>query len=207
MESTRTHWDAIFTATIDKKLGWYENTVEPTMRLLSRIPGWQASTLFLPGAGTSSLVDTLYASGSHLVVNDISAQALQLLQSRLKDKTRRIDYLCQDIAQPVSAALPTVQIWVDRAVLHFLNEPAAIRGYVRNLQSILSKDGYVIFAEFAQSGARQCAGLPVHRYSIDALSALLGEEFSLMAHFEHTYINPDGGERPYVYALYRRVDK
>ncbi|HED12411.1 MAG TPA: class I SAM-dependent methyltransferase [Gammaproteobacteria bacterium] len=210
MKSDQAHWDAIFAATKEEKLGWYEPTVKPMLGLLSKIPKWRQSTFFLTGAGTSLLIDALYTGGASLVVNDISARALQRLRSRMQGSTQSvsgqcIDYLCQDISRPVAETLPAVQIWVDRAVLHFLNEPAQIQGYVDNLKSILNQGGYAAFAEFAAHGASKCAALPVHRYSVEALSEQLGTEFTLITHFDHMYINPDGGKRPYIYALYQRV--
>jgi hypothetical protein len=88
--------------------------------------------------------------------------------------------------------------------LHFLIIEEDIAGYFENLKSILKKGGYAIFAEFSISGASKCAGLNLHRYSIEDLSQKLGTSFKLVSHFDHTYINPFGDPRPYIYALYKR---
>ena len=68
----------------------------------------------------------------------------------------------------------------------------------------MKKGGYVIFAEFSKTGAPKCAGLTLHRYSIEELSEKLGSSFNLISHFEYTYTNPYGNPRPYVYALYKK---
>jgi len=100
--------------------------------------------------------------------------------------------------------MPEVDIWIDRAVLHFLTNEYDIIGYFKNLKSILKLGGHAIFAEFSMIGAPKCAGLTLHRYSIDELSKKLGSAFKIVSHFEYTYINPFGDPRPYIYALFKR---
>ena len=204
MKSSSNHWDTIFSNTEDSKLGWYEKDVSKTLELLNQIPEWESSTLFIPGAGTSLLIEELLSKGARLVLNDISIEALNLVKIRLNDKSRKIDWLCQDIAQPIQSAIPDVNIWIDRAVLHFLTDEDDINGYFKNVKSTLKAGGYAIFAEFSKTGAEKCAGLTLHRYSIEELSEKLGPPFKLVSHFDYTYINPYGDPRPYVYALYKK---
>jgi hypothetical protein len=88
--------------------------------------------------------------------------------------------------------------------LHFLVNKEDIKGYFENLKAILKLGGYAIFAEFSMIGATKCAGLPLHRYSVDELSKRLGPSFKIVSHFDYTYINPSGDPRPYIYALFKR---
>ena len=204
MKSSSKHWDAIFSATDDQKLGWFEKDASKTFELLQRIPQWENSTVFLPGAGTSVLIDELLSRGVKLVLNDISAEALNRVKSKLGEKSKTIVWLCQDIAQTLQETIPDIDIWIDRAVLHFLTDEDDIEGYFDNVKSKLKVAGYIMFAEFSKSGAEKCAGLTLHRYSVEELSENLGPSFELVEHFDHTYINPAGEPRPYVYALYKR---
>lgn len=207
MGSSCKHWDAIFSNTEDPELGWYEKDVSKTLELLDQIPEWGRVTIFLPGAGTSLLIEELLSGGAELVLNDISIAALNRVRKRLKTRSKNISWLCQDIAQPLQGQLPDVGIWIDRAVLHFLTDKKDIDGYFKNLKSALQGGGYAIFAEFSRTGAKQCAGLTLHRYSIEELSKRLGPSFTLVSHFDHTYINCHGDPRPYVYALYKKAEK
>jgi hypothetical protein len=202
--STGNHWDTIFSNTDDSYLGWYEKNASKTLELLDQIPEWKESTIFLPGAGTSVLIDELLHRGIRLVLNDISNEALRRVKDRLGDSGRDITWLCQDIARPIQNNKPHVDIWIDRAVLHFLTDEADIVGYFENVKSTLKVGGYAIFAEFSKTGVPKCAGLPVCRYSLGELSDRLGREFELILHFDHIYLNPSGNPRPYVYALYQR---
>jgi len=165
MKSSSKHWDAIFSGTEDPKLGWYEKDTSQTLELLNHIPKWKNSTVFLAGVGTSVLIEELLSKGVKLVLNDISIEALNRVKSRLDSKSKEIKCLCQDIAQPIQDSIPDVDIWIDRAVLHFLTDEDDIKGYFENLKSTLNVGGYVIFAEFSKTGAPKCAGLTLHRYS------------------------------------------
>jgi hypothetical protein len=122
----------------------------------------------------------------------------------LGDKCKEINWICQDIPRPIQNAIPDFDIWIDRAVLHFLTDEEDIKGYFENVKSTLKVDGYAIFAEFSKTGVPKCAGLTLHRYSIEEISKYLGSSFKIVSHFDYTYINPFGDPRPYVYALYKR---
>ncbi len=204
MKSSSKHWDAIFSGTEDSKLGWYEKDASKTLELLDHIPKWENSTVFLPGAGTSVLIEELLAKGVKIVLNDISIEALNRVKSRLCGKYKEINWLCQDIAQPIQDSIPDVDIWIDRAVLHFLTDEDDIKGYFENVKSTLNVGGYAIFAEFSKTGALKCTGLTLHRYSIEEISGYLGSSFKIVSHFDYTYINPFGDPRPYIYVLYKR---
>jgi hypothetical protein len=204
MKSSSEHWDKIFSCTEDSNLGWHEKDASKTFEFLNSIPGWENSTIFLPGAGTSVLIEGLLSKGATLVLNDISIEAINRVKARLGDRSKSIYWLCQDIAEPIQDAIPDIDIWIDRAVLHFLTDEDDIRGYFENVKSILKVDSYGMFAEFSKTGAPKCAGLTLHRYSIEELSERLGSSFTLISHFDHTYINPYGDPRPYIYALFKR---
>lgn len=204
MPSTPTHWDKIFTSTEDPNLGWYEADPSQTLAFLDRVPNWADATIFLPGAGTSVLIDVLLERGATLILNDISGEALNRVKARLGDRGAGITWLCQDIAEPLPATLPPVDLWIDRAVLHFLTDEAAIQGYFENVKAALRPGGYALFAEFSLVGATHCAGLRLHRYSVEELTERMGPEFSLVHQTDYTYFNPSGDPRPYVYALFKR---
>ncbi len=204
MKSDSEHWDNIFSKTEDVKLGWYEKDTSQTFKLLGEIPDLEKATVFLPGAGTSILIEDLMPRVSKLILNDISNEALNSVRQRLKEVSEEIECLCQDIAQPFKEPIPEVDIWIDRAVLHFLTNENDIDGYFENLKSNLKIGGHAVFAEFSLIGAPKCAGLTLHRYSIDELSINLGSSFKIVSHFNYTYINPFGDPRPYIYALFKR---
>lgn len=203
MTTPNQHWNAVFSTKTDQELGWYESDASQTIKFLDLIPENKTATIFLPGAGTSVIVDELLSRGSRLVLNDISEEALNKLKERTGDIDGQILWLQHDISKPLPDTLPKADIWIDRAVLHFLLEEADIQSYFNNLRSTLSPEGHVLLAEFAKNGASKCAGLDLHRYSAEEMTKRLGPAFTLIKQEEYTFINPFGDPRPYVYALYK----
>ena len=203
MESTNEHWNTIFTGKEDHELGWYEEDASQTLKFVRTIPRLNEAMVFLPGAGTSILVHELIYQCRHLILNDISDIAIQRLNEKIKDQ-RKITLLCHDISTPLPESIPMVDVWIDRAVLHFLLKEREIEEYFRSLCSRVKIGGYVLFAEFAPDSASMCAGLELHRYSIDEMIERVGVDFLLLKHERYDYINPFGDRRPYIYALFKR---
>ncbi len=203
MISCTQHWDSVFSETESSELGWYENDASKTMKLMKHIPNWKTSTIFIPGAGTSILIDELLSNGAGLVLNDISLEALN--KNKFKHQGENIHWLWQDISKPIINKLPKIDIWIDRAVLHFLIEDAAVSGYFDNLNATLKVGGYVLFAEFSKLCAYKCAGLPTRQYDVREFSNHLGSNYNITSYFKHTYTSPSGENRPYIYALYQRL--
>ncbi len=204
MTTLKQHWNKIYSSKTDSELGWYESDVSQTLRFLDSIPESEAGIVFLPGAGTSALIDELLARGHEVILNDISDKALDKLKNRIGANEDRLTWLPHDISKPLPDGIPQADIWIDRAVLHFLLEEAAIRGYFSNLRSAIRPGGRALLAEFSTKGAPKCAGLELHRYSVEEMTERMGPEFALITHEDYTYINPFGEPRPYVYALYQK---
>lgn len=203
MTSSSEHWNKIFSIKADPELGWYEGDVTQTLKFLAQIPPAESRRVFLPGAGTSSLVEELLERGHSLILNDISDEALNKLRRRIGEN-ERLTSLHHDISEALPAGKYQADLWVDRAVLHFLLDEDDIQMYFSNLKSVVRSGGYALLAEFALAGAPKCAGLELHRYSVDEMSRRMGPEFELVEHEDYTFINPAGDPRPYVYALFKR---
>jgi hypothetical protein len=203
MTTRNKHWNAIFSSKADPELGWYEKDVSQTLKFLDQIPQSESTTVFIPGAGTSVLVDELLGRGHQIVLNDISDEALSKLRNRI-GTNNRLTWLHHDISKPLPDDIYQTDIWIDRAVLHFLLEEEDIQGYFDNLRSVVNKGGYVLLAQFSTAGAPKCAGLELHRYSIEEMTMRIGVKFELVNYEYYTYINPLGDPRLYVYALYKK---
>ena len=209
-EDKQAHWDDIFSAKEDAELGWSEDDCSQTLSFLKHTAISANSTLFLAGAGTSKLVDELIKTDANLIVNDISAKALETLSQRLN--TTQCQYLHYDLGLPfnnnVNKSIDenfAVDVWIDRAVLHFLLTEEQINNYFDNLKSTVKCGGYVLLAEFSNTGATHCAGLAVHQYSVDEMQTRLGDKFELIDSKEYIFVNPFQQERPYIYALFQRI--
>lgn len=198
------HWDKVYAGT-EEKLGWYETDLAPTVKLIKQTNLSKGARILNVGAGSTTLVDELLSIGfDNIIATDISEKALKNLESRVGDK--KIVSIIDDLTNPKALNnIEPVDLWVDRAVLHFFTEAKDQDTYFNLLKEKLASGGFVIFAEYNINGAIKCAGLDVHRYSKEMLVEKLGNDFTLVDSFEHTYTMPSGDLRPYVYTLFQRI--
>lgn len=207
MSELNQHWNQIFDNKQGDELGWFEDDISQTLKFVDQMSLSAPSRIFIPGAGTSQLVDKLYADCHQLLLNDLSDSALAQLKERLiqdHDRENNAEYLVQDISQPLNIEADSIDAWIDRAVFHFLLNENAIQGYFNNLKSAVKKGGYVLLAEFSKQGDKKCAGLGVHQYDLKEMQQRLGSGFQLIAAEEFEFINPFGDSRPYIYGLFKR---
>ncbi|MFC2090838.1 class I SAM-dependent methyltransferase [Bacteroidota bacterium] len=198
------HWNKVYSRTEDNKLGWYETNFGLILGLLDKVKPDLSSRILVVGAGNTLLIDDLIGKGySNLIASDISKVALDNLAARTGNE--KVDYIVDDLTKPTGLeSMDQVDLWIDRAVLHFFTENKDQQTYFDLLRQKIKQKGFAIFAEFNLEGATTCSGLPVFRYNAELLSERMGPDYSLVESFDHTYINPSGGERPYVYTLFKR---
>jgi hypothetical protein len=96
-------------------------------------------------------------------------------------------------------------LWHDRAVFHFLTAPEERVAYIRAVLNSVKPGGHVIVATFADDGPTQCSGLPVMRYSADALHSEFGERFTLLRHDKEAHYTPFGTIQQFVYCYCRKL--
>lgn len=199
----KSHWDDIFTRKSGADLGWYEGDMQQSLKWLDACGELKHKTVFLAGSGTGLLPDTLLAQGVNIIANDISLVALEALQSRLQ-LSPALKVCHQSLGEPLYQAI-TVDVWFDRAVLHFLLDAPEIAQYFENIRRSVKVGGFVVLAEFAKGGASKCAGLPIRQYDLETFKRGLGDDFELVSAEHYSFINPVGDEKPYVYGLFRRL--
>jgi hypothetical protein len=202
------HWERIYLKKQVDKLGWYEEHPAPSLQLIEQCKLAGDSRILNVGTGASTLVDELLKKGySNLIATDLSQEAMQKLKSRLGvDLSNRVSWIVDDLTNPqVLPTLEPIDLWHDRAVLHFFNEASEQETYFGLLKLLVRPGGYVIIAAFNLQGAPTCSGLPVHRYEQEMIQGRLGDDFELQEAFDYTYIMPTGDERAYIYTLYKRV--
>jgi len=183
------HWERVYQKSSVDKLGWYEARSEPSLKLIERCKLGKNAAILNAGAGATTLVDELIEiEYQNIIANDISKAALEELQLRLgQEKSKQVSWIVDDLTDPAELqSLEQIDLWHDRAVLHFFNDEP-------------SQDAY-----FNLNGAPKCSGLPVSSYDAHMLQEKLGEEFHLMEAFDYTYTMPSGDTREYVYTLFQR---
>ncbi len=205
----KSHWERVYQHSSIESLGWYEDRPEPSLELIDQCNLHKDAVLLNVGAGATTLVDELLKAGyRNIIANDISSSALEELQQRLgPGQSKRVHWIVDDLINPLELnSLKQVDLWHDRAVLHFFIEPAEQDTYFNLIRKLVRKDGFVIIAAFNLNGAEKCSGLPVLRYNADMLQDKLGMEFQLLKAKDYTYLMPSGDTREYVYSLFQRQE-
>lgn len=201
------HWNAAYQKSPITNLGWYEENPAPSIELIeaSNLP--KEALFFNAGAGATTLISELLAKGyGNIVVNDISAAALTELKSQLPaPMNATVQFVLDDLTNPSKLLkLKNVDLWHDRAVLHFFTEEKQQKAYFDMLKDAVKPKGFVILAEFNLEGAKKCSGLDVFNYNEEMLQERLGTDFVLLKSFNYTYTQPSGNTREYVYTLFQK---
>jgi len=203
----KSHWEGVYQKSAVDSLGWYEANPGPSLELIDACNLSEDATILNVGAGATTLVDELLQAGHrNIIANDISSSALKELQLRLgPTQSKRVHWIVDDLTNPSELnSLEQIDLWHDRAVLHFFQDSLSQDAYFKLLRKLVRKEGHVIIAAFNLDGAEKCSGLPVFRYDAAMLKDRLGSEFQLLEAKDYTYLMPSGDTREYVYTLFQR---
>jgi SAM-dependent methyltransferase len=224
-QQAQKHWNKVYNTRETETLGWYEEQPNPSLDLVESCHLDRHSVIFNAGAGSSFLIDALLDKGyQDIVACDISEAALDKLKERLgPERAKKVRWVTDDLTNSriltgsdvmtvsdvmtgsdVTIGKHSVDLWHDRAVLHFFTTVKEQDAYFNLLDKLLKPGGYTIIAAFSLDGADMCSGLPVHRYSADMLENRMGPGYSLLEQLEYTYHTPSGNPRPYIYTLFRK---
>lgn len=202
--SDKAHWDRIYQNKGEDEVSWHQERPLMSLRLMERAGLAPDAPIIDVGGGASHLVDTLLTQGySDVTVLDLAASALDQARSRLGERAEAVTWIEADATawQPER----TYRLWHDRAVFHFLTEPADRAAYLANLEAALPVGGFAVIATFGPEGPERCSGLPVARYSPESLQATLGTRFEQVAVEAEEHRTPGGQTQQFVGCLFRRV--
>ncbi|UJW85670.1 class I SAM-dependent methyltransferase [Devosia sp. SL43] len=202
-DDRKTHWENVYQTKGDDQVSWTEGDPTLSLYLLKAAGLTPAHTVIDVGGGASRLVDRLVQQQqAHITVLDLSAAALARAQARL-DGTANTDWIVADI----TAWQPPRQydFWHDRAVFHFMTDATDRAAYLAALAAALPIGGIAVFGTFALDGPEKCSGLPVMRYDAAGLSAVLGDDFALLAGRRHDHTTPWGATQHFQFSTFRRL--
>lgn len=201
----KAHWEQVYASRPPTEVSWFQPHVERSLQFIRDAGVPQTARIIDVGGGASTLVDDLLTAGyDDVSVLDISAHALAAARARLGARANEVRWLEADVPE---ATLPRhgYDVWHDRAVFHFLTDPADRRAYVRQVLHAVSPGGLVIVATFAPDGPERCSGLPVMRYDPQGLHAEFGAPFRLLRHEREAHHTPAGRVQQFIYCLCRKT--
>jgi ubiquinone/menaquinone biosynthesis C-methylase UbiE len=199
----KTHWEHVYTTKKPDSVSWFQEHAEQSLRLIRAAELGTDAAIIDIGGGASTLVDDLVAeSYRDITVLDLSAAALTTARQRIGERAKNIEWIEGDITE-VQLPASRFDIWHDRAVFHFLTEPESRRRYVEQVLQAVRPGGHIIVATFAEDGPEKCSGLPVMRYSPNALHAEFGKGFKLLSHEREAHNTPFGTTQQFIYCYCR----
>jgi len=196
------HWDRLYRVKSAAELSWYESHPLRSLQSIQETGVPADAPILDVGGGASVLVDDLLGLGyTDLTVLDLAPAALAQARERMGPAAERVAWIAAD----VTTFRPTRRyaVWHDRAVLHFLLDVRQQERYVAVLRSALASRGHVILATFGPAGPTRCSGLPVQRYSVEMLSALLGAGFELRSSTLEDHHTPSGATQQFLHTRWQ----
>ena len=197
----KTHWETIYRTKQPHEVSWFQREATISLALIRRVAPELTAKIIDVGGGASTLVDGLVAAGYRgLTVLDLSPSALEMSRRRLGSAAHDVTWLEADA---LSVDLPPGQfdVWHDRAVFHFLTSATDRSSYIEQVCLSVKQGGYVLIATFADDSPTRCSGLPVARYSPDALHHEFGSAFRLVDSVREEHVTPFGTKQAFVYCL------
>jgi 2-polyprenyl-3-methyl-5-hydroxy-6-metoxy-1,4-benzoquinol methylase len=203
----KNHWEQVYTTKASDAVSWFQEHAKRSVELIAQAKVPRSAAVIDVGSGASHLIDDLIDQGfTNITALDLSSAALASTKARLGEKASCVNFIAADITQ-VELPRHAFDVWHDRAVFHFLTEPAQRRAYVNAVLKAVKPGGHIIMATFAEDGPQQCSGLPVQRYAPQELHAEFGAPFELVHSERETHSTPFGTEQKFIYCYCRKVSQ
>ncbi len=202
--STQEHWNKAYSSESHEGLSWYQSEPTLSLRLIEECGVDPGASITDVGGGASLLVDHLLNRGfKSVVVLDISDEAIRKTKIRLGASASKVQWCVGNVTDFDPG--PSIDLWHDRAVLHFLTSETDRTKYRRVLERSVSPHGNGVIATFALDGPERCSGLPVVRYGPKEMRSFLGPQFRLVETHRETHTTPGRTEQKFMYFRFERV--
>jgi SAM-dependent methyltransferase len=199
------HWDAVYRR--HDAHSWEQARPRIALGLLDAVGVPADAGVLDLGGGDGALAAALLKRGhTDITVVDISPEALAAGRTRLGAASDAVNWLAADVR--LWRPLGTFDLWHDRALFHFLVDPADRECYGEAMRSGTSPGAVAIIGTFAADGPTQCSGLPVARYDadslIDGIRTASGLDWELLQSAREDHHTPSGALQPFTWVALRR---
>lgn len=200
----KTHWETVYSTKTETGVSWYQDEPKLSLELIGAVAPAAGGRIIDVGGGASVLVDRLLDRPfERIAILDISETAIGKARARLGERAGRVRWVVADVTE--GPELGVFDVWHDRAVFHFLTDPADRRSYVELARETVPEGGHLVIATFADDGPKQCSNLDVCRYNARSLASELGEGFSLVRKARETHTTPWGSPQAFFYGVFKRL--
>jgi SAM-dependent methyltransferase len=202
---TAEHWENVYRSKNFDVVSWYAPHLGESLRLIGQLTPDKTAAIVDIGGGESTLVDDLlHCNYLDVSVLDISATAVEFTRQRLGAKAKDVSWHVGNVTQ-YDFGSKQFDLWHDRAVFHFLTEPAARRAYVELVRRSIKPGGHVLMATFGPDGPLKCSDLDVVRYDDQSLHHEFGEGFQMLGSKLTEHNTPMGIRQQFLYCWCRAL--
>lgn len=203
METAQHHWNRVYSTRQPDQVSWYAEHLSRSLEFISAAAPDLGARIIDVGAGESTLVDDLLDAGyRNISLLDLSDAALAATRNRLQERQHGLACHVGDVTT-LDLSEAHFDVWHDRAVFHFLTDPADRAAYVAQVRRAVKPGGHVIVATFGPAGPLSCSGLDTVRYSADELHGQFGPQFQLLRHELEDHVTPWGTQQQFTYCYCR----
>jgi rhodanese-related sulfurtransferase len=200
--SQKEHWENVYATKADNEVSWTQTDPRTSLMLINEVA--PRGTVIDVGGGTSVVADRLLDAGYSLTVLDISEAALVRARQRLGARASQVRWVAADVT--TIGDLGTFDVWHDRAVFHFLTDPADRRKYVALAERSIPVGGHLVIGSFALDGPEKCSGLSVERYDGKKLDSEFRAGFIRTKELAEMHVTPWGKPQQFHYAVFERAN-
>lgn len=192
------YWNEVFSS--KEVQNWTEEGEPKVMKWVRALNLDKDAAIFCAGVGDSPLIDFLLADGfTNIIANDVSEIALRKIKKRIGTHPG-ISFMRDDLMNPhsINALYGKVDLYIDRATLHFFTTCKEKDFYFNQLNKLLASRGRVILGVFSKNNEPTCCGLSLQLWSLESLkNRLVGFEF--LAEDTEDFKEQNGKIREYIY--------
>lgn len=204
MESTKSHWDYIYSTKNRNEVSWTQDIPKTSLDFIHSFHLTRDASIIDVGGGDSTLVDHLLDEGyEDVTVLDVSAHALARAKERLGERADSVHWVAADITEFTTSK--KYDVWHDRAAFHFCLTPEQVEKYLETARSGIKHNGYLTLGTFSTQGPRKCSGLDIRQYSEESLQSQLQEGFEKMRCVTEDHETPFKTLQNFLFCSFRRT--
>lgn len=202
MSERRQHWQGVYVAKPEAELSWFQERPTASLELMRGLPELPRRAVDVGGGQSALAGEWLDLGVREVTVLDISGAALERGRERLGARAAQVTWLERDVL--AAQSLGPFDLWHDRACFHFMVDDQDRSQYIQAMAAAVASGGHAIIATFGPGGPEKCSGLPVQRWSCDALAAQCAPAFELVRSVVETHATPWGKAQEFTYTVLRR---
>ena len=206
------HWEAVYATKADADLSWFQPAPSHSIATIAALVPRPRRIVDAGGGQSALAAELLRTPGfehAEVTVLDISAAAVQRGRTRAGDVAGRIRWLVGDALDAAAAgaaiAPASIDCWHDRALFHFLVDPADRARYAARVAQAVAPGGHLVVAAFAPDGPERCSNLPVQRHDAASIAAAFAPAFALVTEAREEHLTPWGKPQRFTWAVLRRM--